>query len=75
MLKKRADVSHAPRTGHFECSRLNTRAEALPNDRVYSRYQFGKGSRKVAIGRGEQSELQAKLPRVAQAICLGFVRD
>ncbi len=75
MLKERAEVSDGPRTGPFECSRLDTVSEALPNDRVYSRYQFGKGSRNVAIGRGQHSERQTKQARVAQAICRGFVRD
>jgi len=35
---------------------LYTESEALPNDRVYSRYQFGEGSRNVAVGRGQRSE-------------------
>jgi len=43
-------------------------SETLPNIRVHSRDQFGKRSRNVAIGRGQHSELQTKLPRVAQAL-------
>ena len=47
MLKERTYVSDAVRIGHFECSRLDTESEALPNDG-----QFGKGSRNAAVGRG-----------------------
>jgi hypothetical protein len=57
MLKKSLDLPHAPKAGHFDCSRLDTGSEALPNDRSYTRHLFGKASRNVAIGTGEQSEL------------------
>lgn len=66
---ERVQAFHAPWTVHFECSRLDTGSGAMPNDRVYYRYPFGKDSRNVAIGRGQHRELQTKLPRMAQAIC------
>jgi hypothetical protein len=31
MLKERVYVSHAPRTGYFECSILDIGSEALPS--------------------------------------------
>ena len=57
MLKKRAEVSHAPRSGRLMCSRLDIGSEALPNDRGYSRHRFGKGSCHAGIGRRQHSKL------------------
>jgi hypothetical protein len=36
---------------------LDNQFEALPNDSFYSFYEFGKGSRNVAIGSEQDSEL------------------
>jgi len=75
MLKKRAEVLHAQGRGRLIYPILDIFSKALSNDRGYRRSLFGKGQCHAATGSGQQSRLQTKLPRVAQAIGLGFVRD
>jgi hypothetical protein len=43
MLKKRGELSNAPRNRRLRCSRLDTWLAGLPDDEGYSCQTFGKG--------------------------------
>jgi hypothetical protein len=56
MLKKRVEVSCAPKRGRSRCSGLDIGSEAWPNIKGYSRGLFGKGSCHAGFGRRQHTD-------------------